>query len=162
VDHAEGYGLFVGGQNLKDPDQRYTYFLVRGTGHYLIKRRDAAETPTLRDWTPSEAVQKVGTGGSGATNALEIRVAQDTTRFFVNGTQVDALPTETVAPYGFTGLRVNHDLNVAVRDYRVNGAAVMPPGAGAAPAGAAGAGAAGGTYPAGKAPDSITPEDAAR
>jgi hypothetical protein len=147
--HAEGYGLIVGGRNLKDPDQRYTYFLVRGTGHYLIKRREGEATPTLVDWTPSDAVQKVTTQGGSAANALEVRVQPDTTRFFVNGTEVAALPTESVQPYGLAGLRVNHALNVAVRDFRVDG--------GAAPGGSA-SDAAGGTYPAGQAP--ATPESA--
>ena len=161
ADHAEGYGLMVGGQNLQDPDQRYTYFLVRGTGHYLIKRRDGAETPTLRDWTASEAVRKVTAQNGSASNTLEIRAAQDTTRFFVNGTQVDALPTETVQPYGFTGLRVNHSLNVAVTDYRVNGTAIVPTGGATGQSGAAG-GAAGATYPEGQAPTEIDSADAAR
>jgi hypothetical protein len=158
VDHAEGYGLIVGGQNLTDPDQRYTYFLVRGTGHYLITRREGEATSALIDWTASDAVPKVTTAGGGATNALEVRVEPETTRFLVNGTEVAALPTERVQPYGLVGLRVNHALDVVVRDFRVDGGAAP---AGGAPGGAA-SGAASGTYPEGRAPDSVTPEDAAR
>jgi hypothetical protein len=119
ADHAEGYGLFVGGQNLQDPDQRYTYFLVRGTGHYLIKRRDGSATPTLKDWTASEAVGKVATEGGTAATALEIRVEPETTHFVVNGTEVAARPPADVQPYGIAGLRVNHGLNVVLRDFRL-------------------------------------------
>jgi hypothetical protein len=139
--HEEAYGLFVGGQHLKDPDQKYTYFLVRGSGHYLIKRRDGAETPTLVDWTASEAVPKVATAGGSAMNALEIRVQPDVTRFFINGVEVEALPTETVQPYGLAGLRVNHMLNVAVRDFRAERGDAAPTAE------------AGRTYPTGLAPE---------
>jgi hypothetical protein len=146
ADHTEAYGLFVGGQNLQAPDQRYTYFLVRGSGDYLIKRRDGSATSTLADWTPSPAVKRIAAGGT-ALNALEIRVEPDTTRFFVNGTEVDALPTESVEPYGLAGLRVNHMLNVTVRGVRLGGAPLV---------------AAGGTYPTGQAPTEIDSADAAR
>ena len=30
--HREAYGLLIGGFHLESPDQKYTYFLVRGTG----------------------------------------------------------------------------------------------------------------------------------
>src|SRR5687768_12067305 len=44
-EHAEGYGLFVGGKNLENgAAQRYIYFLVRQDGSYLIKRRDGEKT----------------------------------------------------------------------------------------------------------------------
>jgi hypothetical protein len=151
ADHTEAYGLFVGGQNLQAPDQRYTYFLVRGSGDYLIKRRDGTATPTLVDWTPSPAVKRIAAGGT-ALNTLEIRVEADTTRFFVNGTEVHALPTESVEPYGLAGLRVNHMLNVTVRDVRLGGPQLGTPVGGAA----------GATYPAGAAPETPTPADAAR
>lgn len=104
---------------MDDPDQRYTYFRVRGTGDYLIERRDGTATPTLVDWTASPAVRCGGSPDGTARNTLEIGVAASTTRFFMNGTEVEALPTESVKPYGLVGLRVNHMLDIAVRDYRV-------------------------------------------
>src|SRR3989442_7447778 len=36
--HPEAYGLFIGGRHLADPQNRYTYFLVRGDGKFLLKR----------------------------------------------------------------------------------------------------------------------------
>ena len=36
--HPEGYGLFVGGSHLGDAQNRYTYFLVRGDGKFLVER----------------------------------------------------------------------------------------------------------------------------
>ena len=44
LEHAEGYGLFMGGQALDGKGQKYTYFLVRDDGKYLIKRRDGEKT----------------------------------------------------------------------------------------------------------------------
>src|SRR5256885_16397797 len=37
--HPEAYGLFIGGHDLSAAGQGYTYFLVRGAGKFLIKRR---------------------------------------------------------------------------------------------------------------------------
>src|SRR5256885_6580134 len=37
--HPEAYGLFIGGHDLTAAGQGYTYFLVRGAGKFLIKRR---------------------------------------------------------------------------------------------------------------------------
>ena len=119
ADHREGYGLIVGGRNLQAPDQRYTYFLVRGTGHYLIKRREGDATPTLVDWTPAPAVAKVVNAGDVTRNTLQIRVELDSTRFFVNGTRVETLPTDQVQPHGLVGLRINHGLDMRVIDFGV-------------------------------------------
>jgi hypothetical protein len=119
ADHREGYGLFIGGRNLQQPDQHYTYFLVRGSGDYLIKRREGDATPTPVDWTASPAIQKVGTEGAASQNTLEVRVDPEVTRFYVNGTEVKSLPTEQVQPYGIAGLRVNHALDVLVKSFEV-------------------------------------------
>ena len=124
ADHREGYGLFVGGRNLQQPDQQYTYFLVRGTGDYLIKRRDGEATPTLVDWTASPAIQKLANAGDVTRNTLEVRVETDVTRFLVNGTEVTALPTEQVQPYGIAGMRINHALDMLVSSFDVTAGGV--------------------------------------
>ena len=36
-DHREGYGLFIGGSALPAAGQRYTYFLIRDDGMFLVK-----------------------------------------------------------------------------------------------------------------------------
>jgi len=43
--HREGFGLFIGGQDLEGTNQRYTYFLVRGDGRYLIRHREGRRHP---------------------------------------------------------------------------------------------------------------------
>lgn len=132
ADHREAYGIFFGGRNLQSPDVRYNYFLVRGTGEYLIKQRDGEGTTTVADWTESDAVRGVGEGG-GAENALAVQVRGDSVRFLVNGEAVETVSTDELNPYGVVGLRVNHRLNLRVRDWSVEGEM-----AGQGPAGAAG------------------------
>ena len=112
--HPEAYGIFIGGNNLTQDDLRYTYFLVRQDGKYLIKHRAGAETHTIVDWTAHAAV-KAPEGQGSATNDLAVRVAADTVRFLVNGQQVNAVPRSAVADAeGQVGLRVNHNLDVHV------------------------------------------------
>ena len=56
--HREGFGLFVGGSDLEGEGHRYTYFLVRGDGRFVIKRRDGRTTEELSEgWQPSELVR---------------------------------------------------------------------------------------------------------
>ncbi|HET9464538.1 MAG TPA: hypothetical protein VFO71_03310, partial [Gemmatimonadales bacterium] len=88
--HSEGYGLFLGGQALAGKDQKYTYFLVRDDGSYLIKRRDGEKTTDLsKGWTPHPAVKKADASGK-ATNLLEIDAKQNPGKvdFKVNGQTV--------------------------------------------------------------------------
>ena len=43
--HPEAYGLFIGGANLEAATQKYTYFIVRQDGKYMIKRRNGIPEP---------------------------------------------------------------------------------------------------------------------
>lgn len=121
--HREAYGIVVGGKHLESPDQQYTYFLVRGDGSYLVKRRDGESTSTLVDWTTSEDVQGVEAEGQENPNVLEVRVRGEEVEFAVNGSVVETLPADDVQPWGFAGIRVNHNLDVRVTEWQVQGAA---------------------------------------
>jgi hypothetical protein len=116
--HPEAYGLFIGGSNLAAANQKYTYFLVRQDGKFLIKRRDGAQTPNVVDWTDSAAVKKTDASTKGA-NTLSIAVAPDKVRFLVNGTEVGSAPASQVDTGGIAGLRINHNLNVHVENFGV-------------------------------------------
>lgn len=116
--HPEAYGLFIGGSNLDGAAQKYTYFLVRQDGKFLIKRRAGDQTPTLVNWTDSTAVKKTDASTKG-TNLLAITVAPDKVRFLVNGTEVGSTPTSQVDASGIAGLRINHNLNVHVEGLAV-------------------------------------------
>ncbi|HWK88653.1 MAG TPA: hypothetical protein VNP72_01610 [Longimicrobium sp.] len=126
----EGYGIVFGGAGLEGPEsgQRYSYFLVRGDGSLLVKRRDGAQTPVVRDWTRDPRVNRDAEEG-GRPNRLEVRVGTDEVVFRVNGGEVARVPASQLAVSGRAGVRVAHDLVLQVREFSV--------GTGAAPAGQA-------------------------
>jgi hypothetical protein len=116
--HPEGYGLFIGGSDLSGAGQRYTYFIIRHDGAFLIKRRVGDSTTFVTPkWTPSSTVARPDSGASGdlpksIENTLTIRVAGETASFSINGTQVFNAPAADVDVKGVVGYRVNHNLNV--------------------------------------------------
>ena len=114
--HPEAYGLIIGGADLEGAGQKYTYFIVRQDGKFMIKRRAGATTPTVADWTDSAAIKKPGSDGK-MTNTLAIQVAADKVHFLVNGTEVTSVDAAKVDAVGTPGLRVNHNLNVHVEGF---------------------------------------------
>lgn len=117
--HPEGYGLFMGGQALTADDQQYTYFLVRGDGTYLIKRRDGEKTTEItKGWTPHPAIKKADAEGK-ATNLLEIDAKQNPSKidFKVNGKTVHSARASEIGTRGVVGLRVNHNLDLHVEGF---------------------------------------------
>lgn len=109
--HPEGYGVFVGGRDLESRNRAYTYFLVRGNGEFLVKRRDGAKVTDVLAWRSNPAVPKADSSGK-ATYRLAIRVDADSVHFLVNDQQVAALKAGTVETDGVAGLRINHNLHV--------------------------------------------------
>lgn len=116
----EGYGLVFGGENLagSEAEQRYSYFLVRGDGSYLIKRRDGADTRVVRDWTQHPAVPRdTEEGGQPVTLAVDATPTE--VRFKVNGQQVTAVPAAELRTEGQVGLRVAHDVRLSISNFRL-------------------------------------------
>jgi len=118
AEHPEAYGLVVGGSNLAGATQKYTYFLVRQDGMFMISRRNGEKVTALVPWTANASVKKTDAKMKG-TNMLSIVVAPDKTRFLVNGTEVNAQPSASVDASGIAGLRINHNLNVHVDGFGV-------------------------------------------
>lgn len=116
--HPEAYGLFVGGSNLAAAAQKYTYFLVRQDGMFMISKRDGAKVTPIMPWTANAAVKKTDASTKG-TNMLSIVVGADKVRFLVNGTEVNSQPLASVDGAGIAGLRVNHNLNVHIDGFGV-------------------------------------------
>lgn len=120
----EGYGLFVGGQNLSDPTQNYLYMVIKPqAGTFLINHRNGNAAPRkLVAETPSEAINKDAPGTGAAENAMAIRVARDSVHFYINGREVRVFPKAAlagVATDGLAGLRINHNLDIEVREFGV-------------------------------------------
>lgn len=116
--HPEAYGIIVGGSDLAGAGQKYTYFLVRQDGQFMISRRDGAKVNAVVPWTTNAAVKKTDASTKGL-NVLAVVVAADKTRFLVNGTEVSSQPTSGVDASGIVGLRINHNLNVHVDGFGV-------------------------------------------
>lgn len=120
-DHAEGYGIFVGGDHLETKGQSYLYFLIRQDGKYLIKRRNGPVTTSLREWTEHDAIVTPEPGSDKpAENTLAISVAGDAVQFLINDRVVDSMPRADLDTDGTVGLRVNHRLNLHVTDLVVS------------------------------------------
>ena len=120
----EAYGIFVGGQNLSDPTQNYLYFVIKPqAGTMIINHRSSDAKPrAIVAETPSDAINKDAVGTGAATNALAIRVSKDSVHFYINGKEVKTYAKSALggAPTeGLAGLRVNHNLDIEVRDFGV-------------------------------------------
>lgn len=109
----EGYGLMVGGAALGGAGQRYTYFLLRNDGKFLVKQRVGEQTSTLTDWTTLPAIAKQS-GEEAVKNVLRVEAKGATVRFLVNGTEAVSLPRAQARPDGIFGVRMNHAVNAHV------------------------------------------------
>ena len=110
--HPEAFGLILGGKNLADSNQTYTYLLVRPIdGMYSIRRRTGYRTrPTaIVEWTASDAVVKSDSAGR-ATNELSVAVGGGKAKYMINGKEV--YTGDAADLNGVVGYRVNHNLDV--------------------------------------------------
>ena len=106
-----GFGLFVGGTDLDKATARYTYFVARGTGEFLIGVRDGAGSREIVGWTANDALAKQNAEGQ-ARYRLAIQVRADSVRFFVRGKQVAAVGARSVPTDGLAGLRIGRSLKL--------------------------------------------------
>src|SRR5882672_5881755 len=73
-DHAEAFGVFIGGQALDGAAQQYTYFLIRGDGTWKIKQRNGANADDVtKGWQASPAIVQSKAGGPVA-NTVQVAV----------------------------------------------------------------------------------------
>ena len=115
----EGTGIVLGATGLEGPEagQVYTYFLTRGDGSFLVKRRQGAQTPIVLDWTRHPAIRRDAEGG-GRPNQLAVQAGADEAVFFVNGREVARVPASELALRGRAGIRAAHDIQVEVTGFR--------------------------------------------
>lgn len=119
----EAFGLFIGGAGLAGDGQRYTYFLIRDGGQFLVKERDGRETSTLVQWSAHPAIRSFadrGEGEASVANDLAVEAADDEIRFYVNGSEVTSIPRPPGTAEGIAGLRINHDLNVHIARFAIS------------------------------------------
>ena len=118
--HPEAYGIFFMGKQLDGPEKNYAYFLVRGDGKFLVNHRAGSEVHKIVPWTENAAVKKQDASGK-VTNTLTVDASKaDSVRLLVNGTQVAAIEGNHLGGTdGIVGLRVNHNLDVHIGEFKV-------------------------------------------
>jgi hypothetical protein len=122
-EHPESYGVFVGGRDLLDEGQAYTYFLVRAyDGRFSIRRRSGrrARPTVVVDWTAHESVTRADPTTGRATNELAVVVESGRVTFTINGTAVHAGAAGDIGTDGIVGYRVNHRLDVQLGPLRID------------------------------------------
>jgi hypothetical protein len=117
--HAEGFGLLIGGSDLDGDRQRYTYFLIRNDGKYLIKERNGTDTKDIVPWTASSAIKLHDGKVENVDNTLSVTATDQAVAFAINGTEVASKPRSAMPVDGTVGLRVNHNLNLHVQTLEV-------------------------------------------
>ena len=116
--HEVSYGLFIGGENLDGDKQKYSYFLIRENGQFLIKKRNGSGTSNVAgDWAPNPAITAIA--GGSQKNELSIQVAADRVSFMVNGKEVASHPKASIDTNGVVGLRIGHGLDVQIDGFAV-------------------------------------------
>jgi len=115
----EGYGIFVGGQTLTGEAAKYTCFLIRQDGKFLVQRRDGENTMNLTStWTAHPAI--LGPNAIGESiNRLEVTIGKNRLAFAVNGKDVYTADPRLVEGAGVVGLRVNHNLDLHIDEFGV-------------------------------------------
>lgn len=117
-ERRESFGVFFGGETLHDPEaQRYTYFLARRDGSYMIRGREGDGVSDIQGWTEHAAVPSWDDREEGAETVrylLTVEVGDEDVVFRVNGEEVDRRPRGEMALDGHFGLRVNHGLELHV------------------------------------------------
>lgn len=113
--HREAFGIMFAGRNLDTPAQKYSYFVVAGTGEMLVKHRDGDATRDLIGWHKTQWVPAADAQGR-QTYRLEVRVAGDSVKFVVNDVVAGALSKSALnmETDGIAGLRINHNLSLRV------------------------------------------------
>lgn len=116
--NREAFGIFLGGENLDNDEQRYLYFLIRNTGEYLIKERLGNETQVVQNWTSNDTINIYTDDleDSSAQNNLSVSVAGSDILFYINDSEVASVPVGEFSTKGLYGFRVNHSINLHISD----------------------------------------------
>jgi hypothetical protein len=111
--HPEAFGVLIGGSNLDAQTVRYTYFIVRGDGMYMVKVRDGTRTRTITDWTANPAIPRQDASGKGLYG-IKVDVKDGAASVSLNGAPITTISGKNAPINGITGVRINHNLHLIV------------------------------------------------
>ena len=116
--HNVAYGLFIGGSDLDEDNQKYSYFVIREDGQFLVRKRDGANTSSVGgNWAANPAV--MGRVGGVQKNELSIQVGGGSVSFMANGKEVASHPATAIDTSGIVGLRVGHGMDIQIDGFAV-------------------------------------------
>lgn len=112
------YGIFIGGRNLIGEAPRYTAFVAREDGRFLLESRVGADRHVIVDWTETPAIARPDEKDD-LYGRLTIQVARDTVTFLSNDRVVAMQPHSAIETQGLAGLRVLDGADVHIRYFEV-------------------------------------------
>jgi len=125
-DHAHPYGVFIAGNDLDGANATALYCAVYGNGNVIVRAFPTSFAPgTGRRPAASEAAHKA-TKGEAVSQTIAMSVKGDTVECSVNGATVASLKKADLVGDGklksldgFAGIRVAHNVDVDVKDFKV-------------------------------------------
>ena len=124
-EHAEYYGMFIGGSNLDKPNQNYLYCAITGNGTFVVKHRIGDEVHELAARTANPAIKQADASGK-ASNEVAWKVTPERTSCLVNGAEVWGYASKDLigegkleSTDGIAGIRVNHNLDVHIAGFGI-------------------------------------------
>src|SRR5258708_34840831 len=115
-DHPHAYGIFIGGNDMGTPSQRYLYCAAYGTGNFIVRGFGPAPFQLNGRGEPNAAVHKASAAGSPVSQDIAVSVKGDNVTCSINGTVVGTdKKSDVVAPGklkstdGVYGIRLPHN-----------------------------------------------------
>ena len=114
------YGLFLGGRALDEEDAAWVAFELRNDGRFRIAEHSEGDVRDLAPWTAHDAVETLAVDAHAPLkNVLSVDVREDRVVFFVNESEVAALPRDRLPADGVIGLRAGAGLSLHVTEIAI-------------------------------------------
>jgi hypothetical protein len=127
MDHPHPYGVFIGGNDLDGASATALYCAVYGDGRVIVRAFPTSFAPgTGRRPAASDAANKAAGKGEAVTQMISMSVKGDDVTCSVNGKNVASLKKADLigdgklkSLDGYAGIRVAHNVDVNVKDFKV-------------------------------------------
>jgi len=125
-DHPHPYGVFIGGSNLDNDKTTALYCAAYGRGTFIVRVFGPAVFNVNGRGAASDAVHKAAAKGEAVEQTIALSVKGDSVSCSINGTVVGTYPKADVtgagklaSTDGIVGLRVAHNVDVTVKDFKI-------------------------------------------